>query len=73
MRPSPFRGRFTRRNGARRLDLTTGERTLWQVLQPPHPMAVLYISTPVVAANGSRYAYSYMRVVSNLYFVDGLG
>ncbi len=55
-----------------RLDLATGERTPWRTLRPPHPMGVLYMSKPIVSSDARRYAYSFMRVVSNLYLVEGL-
>ena len=55
-----------------RLDLASNERTPWRQLQVPHPVGLLLVYKPVVAANGSRYAYSYLRVVSNLYLVEGL-
>jgi serine/threonine protein kinase len=54
------------------LDLASGERTLWRELQPSHPNGVLFVSMPVVAADGSRFAHSYLRVISNLYLVEGL-
>jgi hypothetical protein len=56
-----------------RLDLASGERTHWRVLEPPHPVGVIFVTKPVVAANGSRYACSFERVVSSLYLVEGLG
>jgi dipeptidyl aminopeptidase/acylaminoacyl peptidase len=54
------------------LDLATGERTLWRELKPSHPNGVLFVAMPLVAADGSRFAHSYLRVISNLYLVEGL-
>jgi eukaryotic-like serine/threonine-protein kinase len=56
-----------------RLDLATGELTPWRRLSPSNPLGVIYLSQPVVAADGSRFAYSFLRIVSNLYLVEGLG
>jgi len=33
---------------------------------------VVFVIPSVVAANGSRYAYSYLRMLTNLYVVEGL-
>jgi hypothetical protein len=33
----------------------------------------IYTARPVAAADGSRYKHSFLRVVSNLYLVGGLG
>jgi hypothetical protein len=54
------------------LDLVSGERTLWRELQPSHPNGILFVSMPLVAADGSRFAHSYLRVISNLHLVEGL-
>jgi len=56
-----------------RLVLASGERTPWRTPSPADRRGVVYVSPPVVAADGSRYAYSYFRVISNLYRVGGLG
>ena len=55
-----------------KLDLASGERTVWRELQPSHPTGILYVSMPVVAPDGCRLAHSYLRVISNLYLVEGL-
>ncbi len=55
-----------------RLDLETGASARWAVVAPQNPLGLLYVAPPVVAANGSRYALSYLRVVSNLYVIEGL-
>jgi hypothetical protein len=55
-----------------RLDLATAELTPWRRLSPSNPLGVIYLSQPIVAADGSRFAYSFLRIVSNLYLVEGL-
>ena len=34
---------------------------------------VVFVGRPIVAADGSRYAYSYLRTITNLYVIEGLG
>ncbi|MCA9759757.1 MAG: PD40 domain-containing protein, partial [Candidatus Eisenbacteria bacterium] len=67
-----FVGGGSTRRSLDRLDLASGERTPLAVLEPPSPMGLIYMTKPVVSADGGRYAYSFMRVVSNLYLVEGL-
>ncbi len=55
-----------------RFDLATGTRTPWRTPALTDPRGVAYVAPPVVAANGSRFAYSYLRLISNLYLVEGL-
>jgi dipeptidyl aminopeptidase/acylaminoacyl peptidase len=55
-----------------RLDLASGERSAWRTLAPPDRVGVVFIGTPMVAAGGGRYAYSYLRLISNLYLIEGL-
>jgi DNA-binding winged helix-turn-helix (wHTH) protein len=62
-----------------RLDLATGRKSAWLDLEPADPAAFI-VSDPqgFVARNiditpdGRSYLYSYSRVVSDLYIVDGL-
>lgn len=55
-----------------RLDLGTGALTAWRRARPANPLGVVFLSPPFVAADGSRFAYSFLRIVSNLYRVEGL-
>lgn len=55
-----------------KVDLTTGEETLFQELQPATPTGVVTIMPVVVTRDGSRFAYSYYQVLSSLYLVSGL-
>jgi len=53
------------------LDLGTGQRTRWRELMPEDPAGVLYVLSVRIAASGS-YAYSYTRMLSDLFLVSGL-
>lgn len=56
-----------------RLDVATGEREPWRTPRLADARGVVFVTRPVVAAGGGRYAYSYLRIISNLYLVEGLG
>lgn len=56
-----------------RLDLVTGRRELWREIVPADPAALLaplynFAMTP----DGTSYAYSFLRGLSDLYLVNGL-
>ncbi len=55
-----------------RLDPNTGKRELWKQIAPADPGGIESIASPIFAAGGNAYAYSYYRVLSELYVVDGL-
>ncbi|HVE65150.1 MAG TPA: hypothetical protein VNC59_01110, partial [Thermoanaerobaculia bacterium] len=55
-----------------RLDVTTGERTLWRELTPPDPAGVLQIAPILMTADGKSYVYSYRRTLDELFLVEGL-
>jgi len=55
-----------------KLALATGARTPWQTRRLTDAKGVVFVIPSVVAANGSRYAYSYLRMLTNLYVVEGL-
>ncbi len=55
------------------IDLTSGDRTTWRELRPSEPSGILYIGGVVVAPGANRYAYSYLRSISDLYLVEGIG
>jgi Tol biopolymer transport system component len=54
------------------LDIATGRRQLWRKLQPPDPDGVYSINDFRVTRDGRAYAYSYKRVVSQLYLARGV-
>ena len=58
--------------GIYRIDLDTGHVTLLRRLMPPNPAGVWRISPVLVSADGSYYAYSASRWMSDLYLFEGL-
>jgi DNA-binding beta-propeller fold protein YncE len=55
-----------------RLDLTTGQRTIWKQLMPLDPAGVSQIGPVVVTSTANAYVYGYHRTLSDLYLVEGL-
>jgi hypothetical protein len=55
-----------------RVDIATGKEKLAKELMPADPAGVFYIRTVVLTPDAKSYAYSYRRVLSELYIVDGL-
>ncbi len=55
-----------------RIDLATGQRTLWKRLAPADRAGLLDVSYPLAAPDVGAYVYSYRRVLTTLYEVDGL-
>jgi hypothetical protein len=55
-----------------RLDLATGRRDLWRQILSSDSTGV--VRTPLVlpSRDGRAYAYSYLRILSDLYMVEGL-
>jgi len=50
----------------------TGTRRLWKSLIPPDAAGVYSIVEFRITPRGDAYAYSYTRLVSQLYLVRGL-
>jgi eukaryotic-like serine/threonine-protein kinase len=55
-----------------KLDINTGRRYVWKTLIPPDPTGVYSIIQFQVTPSGHAYAYTYARVLSQLYQVTGL-
>jgi dipeptidyl aminopeptidase/acylaminoacyl peptidase len=55
-----------------RLDLTTGQRTLWKQLMPSDPAGVERIGPIRMTPDGKTYVYGYHRTLADLYLVEGL-
>ncbi len=55
-----------------RLDLGTGEKHPSQELMPPDAAGVVEIVSVVLTPDVSSYAYSYHRILSDLFLVEGL-
>jgi eukaryotic-like serine/threonine-protein kinase len=55
-----------------RLDLATGHRDPWKEISPGDPAGAQSIPNIKFSADGKSYAYSTLRLLSDLYVVDGL-
>jgi len=55
-----------------RVGLMTGSRELWKQFSPTDPAGVYKISPVAVTPDGSAYAYSALRTLSDLYVAEGL-
>ena len=55
-----------------RVETTTGRRELWREVSPADPTGLLSLTPPSVTPDGRAYAYTYFRLISDLYLVDGL-
>jgi Tol biopolymer transport system component len=54
------------------LDVTTGEKKLWKELIPADAAGVTQVGSVVPTADGRFYVYSYIRLLSEMYVVEGL-
>ena len=54
------------------LEIATGRKQLWKELMPADSAGVMFISPPHISPDGSFYAYSCLRTLSDLYLVEGL-
>ena len=55
-----------------RLDIRTGQRTLWKELMPSDPAGVETIGPILMTPDAKTCIYGYQRTLSDLYLVDGL-
>ena len=55
-----------------RLDLLTGRRERWAEMAPVDRTGIVGISAMFLSADGASHAYSYHRLLSELYLVEGL-
>jgi RNA polymerase sigma factor (TIGR02999 family) len=55
-----------------RVDVETGKRELWRELMPPDPAGVDGVAWLKMTPDASLYAYGYIRVLNDLYLVEGL-
>ena len=55
-----------------RLDLATGRRDRWKAISPPDPVGVYGVPRLLLSADGESYVYAYVRLLDELYLVDGL-
>ena len=55
-----------------RLEVASGNRTLWRQLMPPDPAGVEFVGPVLPTPDGKSYVYGYRRLLSDLYLVEGL-
>ena len=55
-----------------RLDVATGNRSIWKELMPPDPSGVEFVGPVLPTPDGKAYVYGYRRLLSDLYLVEGL-
>jgi eukaryotic-like serine/threonine-protein kinase len=55
-----------------RLDIATGRKVLWKELVPADAGGIVDVVGVCVTPDGSSYAYSYARVLSDLFVVEGV-
>ena len=55
-----------------RVDVVTGERTLWKTIKPADPVGLEAINNLFVTLDGRTYCYGYLRTLSDLFVIDGL-
>ncbi|MGH9442337.1 MAG: protein kinase domain-containing protein [Thermoanaerobaculia bacterium] len=55
-----------------RLDLATGKREPWKDILPGDPSGVVTITPILLTPDGKTYAYSYPRILSQLFLGEGL-
>ncbi len=55
-----------------RLDLSTGEKDPRRILMPADSAGVVEIVSVLLTPDAASYAYSYHRILSDLFLVEGL-
>jgi WD40 repeat protein len=55
-----------------RIEIDTGRREVWKDLLPADPAGVERISNVLITPDGKGYAYCYVRLLSDLFIVEGL-
>jgi Tol biopolymer transport system component len=55
-----------------RVNVKTGERTLWKEIRPPDPSGVQQVGPIEISPDEKSYVYSYRRALDELYLATGL-
>jgi hypothetical protein len=64
-------GRSTGRGIRFRLDPVSGKRELWKELAPSDSVGVVEVRGAAMTRDARAYAYTYARILSNLYLATG--
>lgn len=54
------------------VNASTGQRALWKTIQPADPVGVDSIIRILVTPDGRSYCHDYVRILSELFIVEGL-
>ncbi len=60
------------RSNIHRLELATGTRELWRDVTPEDSVGLLGVPRVFLSADGQSYVYTFVRLLDELYLVDGL-
>jgi DNA-binding winged helix-turn-helix (wHTH) protein/Tol biopolymer transport system component len=55
-----------------KLDLATGQRTLWKEMMLADPAGLRYISEPVLTPDARGYGYTYFRALSQVFLIENV-
>ncbi len=55
-----------------RIEVSTGRREAWKTIQPADPVGVDTIASILVTPDGNAYCHDYVRLLSELFIVEGL-
>ena len=55
-----------------RIDLASGQRTVWKMIEPADAAGIDTIGRVLMSADNKSYVYSYVRTLSDLYLVQAL-
>ncbi|HEY6050776.1 MAG TPA: hypothetical protein VIZ58_05960, partial [Thermoanaerobaculia bacterium] len=55
-----------------KVDVKTGQRSLWKEIRPPDPSGVEQVGPIQIAPDEKSYVYSYRRVLDELYLATGM-
>jgi len=55
-----------------RVDLSSGQQTVWKELMPVDPAGIETIGPILITPDGKTYVYGYHRTLSDLYLVEGM-
>jgi len=55
-----------------RIEIASGQRSLWHTIQPSDPAGIMGIYPVKITPDGERYVYGYRRSLTDLFIVRGL-
>ena len=55
-----------------RVEIETGRRELWKTIAPSDPVGIVEIYAIQISDDGQSYYYTFTRMISDLYLVEGL-